>query len=118
MPRSSQFQPELCFDKTLTILDGETASDKIDLVGTYVVAMILPTGFDGAAFQLKASDALDGTFYNVKNTAGNLVAPVVGAEAYVAFEPSDMASIRFLQVVADTSQTGDVTIKLATRPLS
>lgn len=118
MPIASQYQSELCFDKILTILDGETLSNAVDLVGTYVVAMIVPTGFSGTALQIKASNALDGTFYDVKNTAGTPVVPTIEAESYIAFEPSNMASIRFLKVESDTTQSGNIEIKLATRPLS
>ncbi len=118
MADSKQFQSELCFDKTITIADGQTASPAIDLIGTYVVALIIPTGFEGTTLALQGSDSLDGTYYNAYNTAGTQLVPVVAASRYIPFVPSDTASIRFLKLVAGTAQTGAITIKLVTRPLA
>lgn len=118
MADSKQFQSVQCFDKTITISSGETVSPAIDLIGTYVVGMIIPTTFDGTSLSLQGSNSLDGTYHNVYNTSGSQVTATVAASRYVAFVPSDTASIRFLKLVAGTMQTGDTTITLVTRPLA
>jgi hypothetical protein len=117
-PSATNYQSNLCFDKTLTILDGQTASNAIDLIGTYLVALIIPTGFDGSTLAIQGAASLDGTYYNAYNTSGTQLVPVVAASRYIPFVPSDTASIRFLKLIAGTSQTGDITITLVTRPLA
>ncbi len=117
MAESKQFQSVLCFDKFLTILDGQTTSDGIDLAGTEVVAMRFPAGFDGTTMQILSGEKVDGTYISVKNTAGTVLAPTPAANSQMEFVPSDLVGVRFLKVVCG-AQTGDVQITLVTRPLA
>lgn len=115
--KSVQFQGKVCSDLTVTILDGQTESDGVQLGGTSLVAIDIPAGFDGTALTFQVSS--DGTNYKTykRMSDGAAVAAVVGADAAYAAGYFDFGGYEWIKLVAGTSQTGDITITLKTRPL-
>ncbi len=116
---TKDFQPVINFDLEAVIADGQTSSNAVDLLGTSVLGFITDAGLDGTAFTFTACDTQDGTYLPLRRMVdGNTVAAVLGASGYYATNPADFASVRFLKIVAATSQTGATTIKIVNRRLA
>lgn len=118
MTNKAQFQPRVCSDTTVTILDGQTVSSAAYLEGTSLVAVNIPAGFDGTALTFQVSS--DGTtYYDYKKMLdGTAVVASVGANAAYATLSTDFSGYNYIKLVAGTSQTGDITLTLVTRPLN
>jgi len=117
MTESTQFQPVVTTNLTTTIANGESESLPIDLSGTTFVGIQIPAGFEGAALTLKAATAKDASFYAVHDHTGVTLGMSVGASQIIALQPAQFAGLRVIKLVADTPQTGDITLTLLTRPL-
>lgn len=116
---TKDFQPVINFDLEVVIADGQTTSSAVDLLGTSVLGFITDSGLDGTAFTFTACDTEDGTYLPLRRMVdGNAVAAVLGVSGYYATNPADFASVRFLKIVAATSQTGATTIKIVNRRLA
>lgn len=109
-----QYQPDLGF--SVTVANGQTDSDAIDLLGTTLVGAYLPASVEGTSLKFKAATAIDGTYLPVYGTDGNEVAYTVGSSHYVPLDPAVFSGVRFLKIVL-ASQTGAAVVTLATRRL-
>lgn len=116
-PRPGQWQSVTTDVLDFEIAEGETTSNALDLQGTFLVGLIIPSAFTGT--QIKFYGSRDGTdFYLLNNTLGDdLVATVVTNQA-TSICPQDFAMWRYLKLEAVTAQSSDVTIGAVTRPLS
>jgi hypothetical protein len=116
MPDTTQFQTRLCSDQTVFILDGQTVSTPASINGTSLVAVDIPTGFDGTSLTFQVStNGVDYVEYKRMLDGANLTA-VVGANSSYATGSHDFAGYNYIKLVA-VSQTGDIEITLKTRPL-
>lgn len=108
------------FQKQVTIADGQTTSDAINLEGSQLAGIIVPAGFDGTGLQLTASDKIDGTYVAVQASASSSSAFAITTTAS-RFIPLDnlaiTAALQFIKLVAGTSQTGDIILTLLLRPV-
>ncbi len=96
-----------------TILSGATVSNAVDL-GEMAIVGMQNTTLTSTAFTFQAS--ADGvTYVAVKNTAGSSYSVTVASDTYTVIPPADLAGIRWLKVVAGTSEGADRTIKLVVR---
>lgn len=104
-------------DKLATILDGQTESNGIKLDDKSLVAIDIPSGFDGTELTFKVSS--DGINYKTykRMIDGENVSAIVGADASYAAGYFDFAGYEYIKLVAGTAQTGDVEITLKTRSL-
>lgn len=118
MAQSHQFQPVVTTNLTATLTDGNTESDAIDLSGTTLTALEIPASFEGAALTLQAASSEAGTYYEVCNSNGTPVTITAAASRIITLDPAQMAGLRYIKLVADTAQTGDVSLTLMTRPVS
>lgn len=118
MPSSSDFQSIISYDLTATIASGQTESGVVDLGGTQLVGLFLPSTFDGTTLSIQAALTAGGTFVPVYADGADLGFTVAAAKA-VGFENlAPLAGWRFIKLVAGTSQsTSDTVITLVTRPL-
>lgn len=116
-PNTSQFNPRLCTDITVTIADTATESDAADLNGTSLVGYTLPSGFDGTTLTFKVSTD-NVTFFDFYNTNNTQVTHTVAASRAIGIFPTDFAGWRYVKFVAGTSQsTTDTVITVHTMPL-
>ena len=112
-------QPVLNFDKSVVITNGASTSDAVDLMGTSVLGFITDSSLDGTSFTFTACDTEGGTYLPVRRMVdGNPVTAILGASGYYATDPADFASVRYLKIVAATTQTGATTIKIVNRRLA
>src|SRR4051794_21459285 len=118
---SSSFQPQVNYDLTATITVGGTTSGEVDLHGTMLVGVFLPSTFDGTTLKLSAATASGGTFVTVETGAGtpaDVTLTASAASKYVPLAAGDrdiVRGLRFIKLVAGSTQnTTDTVITLAT----
>lgn len=100
--------------REIKILSGQTGSDKIALDGMTLVGILFPA-MTGTQVHIHASDAIDGTFVNAFQSLGatQLTYTVGAAGRFNSVNPNaESMGIKYLQLVAASSQAADRTIKL------
>lgn len=117
MVQSTQFQPIVTHNLTATIADSATQSDAIDLSGTTLTAISLPSEFDGTALTLKAAETSNASYVDVHEANGMALTIKGSASQIVTIEPAKLAGLQYIKLVADTAQTGVTTLTLMTRPV-
>lgn len=115
MPAAADMHPVNCYDLTAVVADGQTTSGEVNLQGSTLCGVFLPSGMEGTSLAFTVSDQPGGTFLALTD-AGDAVSYTVAASRYVALNPSLFAGVRYLKLVVG-SQTGAVTVVLATRPV-
>jgi|DEB19_MinimDraft_3_1074340.scaffolds.fasta_scaffold00956_13 hypothetical protein len=118
MSRSSaEFQGILRVDSIAIILAGATLSNAVDLHGTSLVGISVPSSFSGSQLSIYSAISFDGVYRVVKNINGTAATMTCVANEHIALVPFDLASVRFIKVLSDVSQGGDCEITLITRPV-
>ena len=117
---TNEFQPVLQKDLEVTILNGQTTSNAVDVMGTSILAFITDAALDGVAFTFLASDALEGTYLPLHRMIdGTIITAVVAASQHNATSPEDFMSVRFLKIVSGAAQSGaNTVIKIVNRRLA
>lgn len=119
MPIAADFSDNVCLNLTATIADGGTTSEEIDLGGTQLVGIFVPSGFDGTTITLTAAPTKGGTHVAVQDGDGSSSSFTIttAASRYVPIAKlSIVAGLRYVKFVAGT-QTGAAVLTLVTRPL-
>lgn len=101
---------------TFTILDGATASDIKNTLGTSLVAIITPPNYQGTIMNFKGGRAEDSLF-DLYNTLDEKLSPIVKANRMTLVFPADFNACTFLQLISDTAQTSDVQLTVIARSL-
>lgn len=121
---SSQYSAKVNYDLTSTIViaTSTTVSPAIDLYGTQLVGIFIPSTFDGTALTFTASSAIDGTYVavDVDNTSASAYTVTTSASKYVPLMGTQIfQGLRYIKIVTSSAQTTtDTTFTLATRPLN
>ena len=101
---------------TVTIANGATQSDSIDLDGLCLVGVFVPSGFDGTTLTFQTS-LDDSTYVDVQDGAGNAYSVTVAASKYVPVDPTKMVGVRYLKITSGTTQSPAATLTLSARPV-
>lgn len=121
MSKSKDFARRNCFDlsATITIATDTKISNAVDLKGTTLVGVFLPSTFDGTAFTILTCDTPDGTYLDALDAAGNAIGGAsVAASKYVALDPAKTQGLRYIKIKSTSDQTTTNTvIPLATRSI-
>lgn len=88
---------------TVTIANGETVSNAIDLGEGVLVGIQMPAAFTGSAMTFQASDSLAGT-YNAVTSITAAYSVTVAASKYVSIPLFDLAGVRFIKVVSGSAE--------------
>lgn len=115
MPSMNEFSANLVYHN-VTIASGSTTSSAIDLYGTTLVGIFMPSSWTTANLTLKASSD-NSTFEDVYDSAGTLKTLTAAASHYIMLDPSNYAGIRHLKLVSTATQGADRTLTLAVRPI-
>ena len=121
---SSEFPAKTRADltATITIADSTTVSQAIDLYGTQLVGIFVPSTFDGTALTFTASDTLAGTYLpvDIDQTSSSAYTVTTAASKYAPLtNPDVFRGLRFIKIVTSSAQTTTNTVFiLATRPLN
>ena len=117
MASSNEFQSVLRSDSLALIQDGSTLSNAVDLHGTVLIGISIPAGFSGTTLTVYASTSYAGTYQQVRNTDNVAATITCAAGYYYALVPFDLAGCRYVKLQSNTTQSGDCTITLVTRPI-
>jgi hypothetical protein len=115
---STVFYPEI---KTVTIAAGNSLSNGVDLDGVNLVAIVMPTAWDGTSITFQASH--NGTdWFNLHDAAGNAITVTVAASRYIQLDWQRFLGIRYLRIrsgtaASPTNQTATRTLRLVCRAI-
>jgi hypothetical protein len=114
--KAEQFQSYKDYSKTVTILDGQTESEAIDIGGTVLVGFRTDANIGGTLITFKSGDSINGTFLDLK---GNDATPAV-KDVSVAItattvnqygvNATDFDSAQFIKFVSNSAQSGSDTV--------
>ena len=107
------FRSFLVGDATTNIASGATTSSEIDLSGTTICGIYIPSAFTGTGLTFSASTVSGGTFVSIRDGAGNAISKTIAAGQY----PTDFVGVRFLQIVSNATEAAARTLTLAARPI-
>lgn len=102
---------------TATILNGQQSSGEINLKSHTLVGIYIPSTFDGTTISFAAAPGDESTFYPIYKEDGSALSLTVQASSFVRVDPSFLCGVSRIKLVV-AAQTGDVTLTLATRPLT
>ncbi len=112
------FYPEI---KSVTISSGSNMSAGVDLDGLTLVAIVMPSAWDGTTITFQAST--NGTdWYNLHDAAGNAVVLTVAPSRYVQLDWQRFLGIRYIRIRSGTvttpvNQTANRILRLVTRAI-
>src|SRR5687768_13749974 len=115
MASVTDFQSKAAYP-SVTIASGSSTSAVVDLHGSELCGVFLPSTFDGTALKLQAAPAADGTFVTVENGAGTPADVTLTASSHSKYVPLAAADrdairgLRFLKFVTASSQATTDTI--------
>lgn len=99
---------------TVTISNGTTTSNAIDLQGLCLVQIQTPAALTGTAITFQSSN--DGVTYQpLYNDSNTQLSITVGTSRNYNIAPTDFAGCRFLKIVSNASEGSDRAITLITR---
>ena len=113
----NHFRSFLVNDATSNIASGGNTSDEIDLSGTTLCGIYMPSAFTGTGLTFLASTTTGGTFISVRDGAGSAIVKTVAASQYIRLDPTDFIGIRFLKIVSNGTEAATRTLTLAARPI-
>jgi hypothetical protein len=101
---------------TAAIASGGTASAEVDLGGTEIVGLVMPSSFTGTAMTFQAATATGGTFQNVADGAGSDISKTVAQGKYIAIDPTLFRGIRFVKVVSGSAEAAGRSVVIISIP--
>lgn len=117
MPQTVSEFPPVLVNPTVVIANGGTASAEIDLQGTTLHGVYIPSSFTGTSITFTAAPSPGGTHAAVTDGNGNAITKTVAAGKFVPLNPADFAGVRWLKLASGSAEGGDRTIALAVRPV-
>ena len=120
LPIASSFQSNRCFDVTVTIANGETVSQAVDISGTTLCGIIVPANLEGVSLTLQSSGSFAGTYVDVYDRAGNQISKVTvagsGSARFISLDPNNFIGLQYIKLESASTQTGDAIFTLVTKP--
>lgn len=112
---STYFEGRIGFQTyTATITGSTTTSDAIQLNGFGIVGIMLPAALTSTVMTLTGSQD-DVTYTALYNTSGTQLSFTVAASRIVLFTPGDLIGLRYIKLVAGTSEGADRSIQVISR---
>lgn len=90
---------------TVTIANGQTVSNSVDLGEGALVGIQMPAAFTGVALTLQASHN-DSTYVQVTSKDGTAYTITVAASKYITLPPADLAGLRYVKLVSGAAEGG------------
>lgn len=113
----NHFRSFIAEDATTIIAASGTTSAEIDLSGTTLCGIYIPSAFTGTSISFQAATVSGGTFVSVRDGAGNAVSKTVAPSQYIKLDPTDFVGVRYLKVVSGSTEAAARTLTLAARPI-
>ena len=110
----NQVTPKLV-KRTFTVANGATTSDTLDLGGMTVVGLRTPSALTSTNMTFKAGVDQTDTVQTLKYSNGTNITFNLANAIQVPCDPSDFASVRYLQLVMGSSEGGARSIDIVVR---
>ena len=105
MTNVNQFQQSIIEPIQATIAISTTDSDAINLQGTTIAGIYIPSVFTGTAISFKAS--YDGiNYFNISDGTAIVSATVTGGQ-YIALSPIVFYGVRELKIVSNAAEAAE-----------
>ncbi len=102
---------------TVTIANGATVSNAIDVADSQIVGVFLPAALTGVALTFQGS-VDNNTFNAITKVDGTAYTLTIAAAKYVMIPPNDLGGVRFLKVVSGTAEAAARDIILMLRQIA
>lgn len=102
--------------QTVTIANGATVSDAIDLQGHTVCGIIMPSAFTGASLAPSACQTVNGTYVPMYKD-GSTISLTVSASKYVILQPADYAGIAYLKLTSGSAEAATRSLIVVSRTI-
>jgi hypothetical protein len=104
----------------VTIADGQSLSDAVDIGQAKIVGIIMPASWTAAGMTFQGGASLTGTFYDVYDN-GVERAVVIASSQFSVLNVVDWLPFRFIKFRSGTTgsavaQSGDITFVVVTQP--
>lgn len=121
MPVSADYNPKVCGNLTAVIAISTTTSAEVDLLGTSLAGIHMPSVFQGTTLKFSTAlkpEADGGTHVVMQDGAGADYSVTVTTSKYIPVDLAKFAGVRFVKIISGTSESGGArTLGLATRPI-
>lgn len=117
MTSKTHFRSFLVDDASATIAASATTSGEIDLSGTTLCGIFIPSGFQGTSITFQVAPESGGTFVVMKDGAGSTVTKTCAASQFLKIDPADFAGVQFMKIVSSATESAERILTLAARPL-
>jgi len=115
MTTVNQHSPIVAFDKSAVIASSGTTSAEINLQGTTLCGLFIPSTMTGTELTFQVSNAAGGTFYDMRDIYNNLITVQITDGDFVYIDPTLFAGVQFLKIVSGDTEAAERTIGLASR---
>lgn len=116
MSKVSDFPAKIRGELTAVIASAASVSGAVDLVGTGLIAIQMPSAITGNSISFQGS--ADGTTFGPIYDSTGEAAVGVAASQLIAVPETVTRSTRYIKLVSDVAEGAERTIKLITRPIS
>ncbi|NHJ40455.1 MAG: hypothetical protein FK731_10525, partial [Asgard group archaeon] len=116
-PKTTTERTKLCFNKEITIANGQTLSEEVDLGGANIIAISIPSNFDGGFLQFYIWDGAEFKIAYVPDKVADIPMKMKAlADTAYPMVATDGASFQKIKLESDVSQSsGDAVLKLVCR---
>lgn len=115
MTTVNQYSPIVAFDKSAVIAQSSTTSAEINLQGTTLCGLFIPSTMDGTSLTFQVANASGGTFYDMRDIYNNLITAQITDGDFVYIDPTLFAGVQFIKIISDATETAERTIGIAAR---
>ena len=98
--------------RTITIPNGSTTSNAIDIGGYVLVGFTLPATMTSTALSWQVSTSLAGTYVGVYDSAGNAVSNVIAGGRFYAVASTTSHGMQFIRAVTGGAEAAQRVITL------
>lgn len=99
----------------LTIANGATLSGNLDAAGMHIVGIAMPAAWTAASLGFDVSFDDAGTWLQVRDSNGLLIALTVNASEYIALPPALLPTIGLMRLRASVAQGAARSIRVVHR---
>lgn len=89
-----------------TIASGGTSTAGFATGNSSLCGVQMPAAFTGTHLMFQAATAIDGTYQDLHNLAGQVKYPAAASQ-FIAIDPKDFYGVQFLKIVSDGTEAAD-----------
>lgn len=99
----------------VTIANGGTTTDAVDLEGKTLVGLFTDSTMTGTAITFQTALSTAGTFVNIEDGDGANISKTMSGGEYIKLNPQDFAGCATIKLVSGSAEGAERTLNLAMR---